>query len=107
VIYLLRTLLEKVYGIGLPIRAVAPPSLAIMLLESLVALAVAWLFYLAFERHTAALRHHSRTAWPQPRRARARGAGRLIALAVLGVLMVLLDIMAHSSPRAMRASQAA
>ena len=30
-----------------------------------------------------------------------------MALAVLGVLMVLLDTMAHSSPRAMRASQAA
>ena len=74
VIYLLRTLLEKVYGVGLPIRAVAPPALAIMLLESLVALAVAWLFYLAFERHTAALRAIIRSRLGRNRAALARAA---------------------------------
>ncbi|MGH6904390.1 MAG: hypothetical protein ACREIR_16785 [Geminicoccaceae bacterium] len=36
-------------------------ALAIMLLEALAALLVAQLFYLAFERHTGALRGYLRT----------------------------------------------
>ena len=56
VIYLLRTVLERKFALALPIRAVNAQALAIMLFESLVAVAVAWLFYLAFERHTGALR---------------------------------------------------
>ncbi|HEX3209075.1 MAG TPA: acyltransferase [Geminicoccaceae bacterium] len=56
VIYLLRTALHRGYGVALPIRAVTLPALAIMLLEGLIALALAWLFHLAFERHTNALR---------------------------------------------------
>jgi peptidoglycan/LPS O-acetylase OafA/YrhL len=56
VIYLLRTVLERQFGLALPTHAVTLPALAIMLVEGLIALAVAWLFYLAFERHTNALR---------------------------------------------------
>jgi peptidoglycan/LPS O-acetylase OafA/YrhL len=75
VIYLLRTVLAKVYGVGLPIRAVTPPALAIMLLDCLVALAVAWLFYLAFERHTATLRAIIRARLSRDRGALAAPAG--------------------------------
>jgi peptidoglycan/LPS O-acetylase OafA/YrhL len=56
VIYLLRTVLEQRFEVALPIRAVSATALAIMLFEGLAALAVAWIFYLAFERHTGALR---------------------------------------------------
>ena len=56
VIYLIRTVLEEVCGVALPVRALTPAALAIMLLECLAALALAWLFHLAFERRTAALR---------------------------------------------------
>ena len=56
VIYLLRTVLHRQFGVALPIRAVTLQALAIMLLEGLLALALAWLFHLAFERHTNALR---------------------------------------------------
>jgi peptidoglycan/LPS O-acetylase OafA/YrhL len=56
VIYLLRTTLDREYGVALPIRAVTFPALAIMLIEGLIALGIAWLFQLAFERHTNALR---------------------------------------------------
>ena len=73
VIYLLRTLLERKFALPLPIRAVNAQALAIMLFEGLVALAVAWLFYLAFERHTGALRAAIRVRLGRrPRLARAR-----------------------------------
>jgi peptidoglycan/LPS O-acetylase OafA/YrhL len=62
VIYLLRTALHRQFGVALPIQAVTLPALAIMLLEGLIALSVAWLFHLAFERHTNALRAAIR-AW--------------------------------------------
>jgi peptidoglycan/LPS O-acetylase OafA/YrhL len=72
VIYLIRTVLEEVHGTALPTRAVSAPALALMLLECLVALAVAWLFHLAFERHTAALRAALRARLGQRRTALAR-----------------------------------
>ncbi len=56
VIFLIRTALERRFGVALPIRALGAPALAVMLLEGVAALAVAWLFWLAFERHTGALR---------------------------------------------------
>lgn len=56
VIYLIRTVLVEAYGMALPTRAVSAPALAIMLVEGVLSLAVAWLFYLLFERHTGALR---------------------------------------------------
>jgi len=72
VVYLLPTVLAREFGIALPIRAVNAPALAIMLLEGLIALAVAWLFYLAFERHTGALRAAIRARLGRhPRLARA------------------------------------
>ncbi len=72
VIYLLCTLLDRYFGVALPIRAVNAQSLAIMLFEGLVALGVAWLFYLAFERHTGALRAAIRARLRhRPRLARA------------------------------------
>ncbi len=71
-IYLLRTVLEREFAVALPIRAVNAQALAIMLFEGLVAIAVAWLFYLAFERHTGALRAAIRARLGrQPRLARA------------------------------------
>jgi peptidoglycan/LPS O-acetylase OafA/YrhL len=72
VIYLLRTVLVREFAVALPTRAVIAQALAIMLFEGLVAIAVAWLFYLAFERHTDALRAAIRV-WlgRQPRLARA------------------------------------
>jgi peptidoglycan/LPS O-acetylase OafA/YrhL len=80
VIFLIRTALERRFGIALPIRALSAPALGIMLFEGLAALAVAWLFWLAFERHTGALRAAIRARLPRPPQA--------------------------SSPRAIRASQA-
>jgi peptidoglycan/LPS O-acetylase OafA/YrhL len=72
VIYLLRTVLVRQFAVALPIRAVTAQALAIMLFEGLVAVAVAWLFYLAFERHTSALRAALRARLGrQPRLARA------------------------------------
>ncbi len=72
VIYLFRTVLEREFALTLPIRAVNAQALAIMLLEGLTALAVAWLFYLGFERHTRALRAAIRARLGrQPRLARA------------------------------------
>jgi peptidoglycan/LPS O-acetylase OafA/YrhL len=56
VIYLFTTVLTREFGLALPIRAVNVPALAIMLVEGVIAIAGAWLFYLAFERHTGALR---------------------------------------------------
>jgi peptidoglycan/LPS O-acetylase OafA/YrhL len=61
VIYLLRTVVVRQFGLALPTRSVTLPALAIMLCEGLIALGVAWLFYLAFERHTNALRAAMRT----------------------------------------------
>ncbi len=74
VIYLTRTVLEEAYGMALPIRAVSVPALAIMLVECLAALAVAWLFYLAFERHTGALRAALRARLGRRRAALVREA---------------------------------
>ncbi|MDF2781244.1 MAG: putative Acyltransferase family protein, partial [Geminicoccaceae bacterium] len=74
VIYLTRTVLEEVYGMALPIRAVSVPALAIMLGECLAALAVGWLFYLAFERHTGALRAALRARLGRRRAALVREA---------------------------------
>ena len=72
VIYLLRTVLERKFALALPIRAVNAQALTIMLFEGLVAVAVAWLFYLAFERHTGALRAAIRVRLGrQPQLARA------------------------------------
>ncbi len=71
VIYLLRTVLVRQFGVALPIRAVNAQSLTIMLLEGLISIAVAWLFYLAFERHTGALRAAIRARLGRPRLARA------------------------------------
>jgi peptidoglycan/LPS O-acetylase OafA/YrhL len=72
VIYLLRTALDRQFGVAIPTRAVTFEALAIMLAEGLIALAVAWLFYLAFERHTNALRTAIRVRLRrQPRLARA------------------------------------
>ena len=72
VIYLLRTVLERKFGLPLPIRAISAQALAIMLFEGLIAIAVAWLFHLAFERHTGALRAAIRTRLGrEPRLARA------------------------------------
>jgi peptidoglycan/LPS O-acetylase OafA/YrhL len=61
VIFLIRTLLEEKFDVAFPIRQVNVAALAIMLLEALAALLVAQLFYLAFERHTGALRGYLRT----------------------------------------------
>jgi peptidoglycan/LPS O-acetylase OafA/YrhL len=72
VIYLLTTLLVRRFGVALPIRQVSAAALGLMLLEGLIALAVAWLFYLAFERHTGALRALIRARLGrEPRLARA------------------------------------
>lgn len=72
VIYLLTTLLERRFGVALPIRQVSAAALGLMLLEGTIALAVAWLFYLAFERHTGALRALIRARLGrEPRLARA------------------------------------
>jgi peptidoglycan/LPS O-acetylase OafA/YrhL len=68
VIFFIRTLLEEKFDVGFPIRQVGVAALAIMLLEVLAALLVAQLFYLAFERHTGALRCYLRT------RLKGRGA---------------------------------
>ena len=72
VIFLIRTIVEEVAGIAMPIRAVGVPALALMSLECAAALALAWFFYLAFERHTAALRATIR-AWLRRRRAPSYG----------------------------------
>jgi peptidoglycan/LPS O-acetylase OafA/YrhL len=72
VIYLLQTVFERQFAVALPIRAVSAEALAIMLFEGLVALALAWLFYLAFERQTGALRAAVRARLGRhPRLARA------------------------------------
>jgi peptidoglycan/LPS O-acetylase OafA/YrhL len=68
VIFLIRTLLEEKFDVAFPIRQVGMAALAIMLLEALAALLVAQLFYLACERHTAALRGYLRA------RLKGRGA---------------------------------
>ena len=91
VIYLLRTMFDREFGVALPTRAVTLPALAIMLIEGLIALAVAWLFYLAFERHTGALRAAIRIGSDARR---LPGSGRRAP-----------ELQA-SSPRAIRASQA-
>ena len=63
VIYLLQTMLDRELGVTLPTRAVTPTALAIMLLEGLIALAVAWLFYLSLRApHGRPARRHPRTA---------------------------------------------
>jgi peptidoglycan/LPS O-acetylase OafA/YrhL len=74
VIYLSRTVLDEVYGVALPIRAVTVPALAVMLAECLAALAVGWLFYLVFERHTGAMRAAFRARLNRRRAALGREA---------------------------------